>query len=118
MPENVRVASRAFAHTVAASVNSTDAYAPVAAVVVDAAPYASLAYTIAVATNAIKWTVYGANKSDYSDEQVVQVEGTVAANATGAYVVAQAPYRYYRIKIKASVAGSQGAVVATVMLKA
>ncbi len=116
--ENVRIAARLYQHTVADSVNSTDTYAAVAAVSVDSALYASLAYTIAVATNAIKWTVYGANKSDYSDEQVVQVEAIVAAAATGTYVVAQAPYRYYRIKIKASVGGAQGAVVATVMLKA
>lgn len=114
---NVDALLRGYSHTVAASHNTTDAYAAVTEVSVDAAQYASVAYTIAVATNAIKWTVYGANQSDYSDEQVVQAEATVAASATGTYAVAQAPYRYYRIKIKASVGGSQGAVVAAVMLK-
>lgn len=85
---------------------STDNYVAIAPI--DARPWRSIAYTIAVITNDLKWTVYGANASDYSDEQEVQAEAVVAAAATGTYTVAQAPYAYYRAKIKANVGGSQG----------
>ena len=89
-----------------AALLSTDNY--VALAPIDARAWRSVAYTIAVITNDLKWTVYGANASDYSDEQAVQAEATVAAAATGTYAVAQAPYAYYRVKIKANVGGAQG----------
>ena len=80
----------------------------VAVAEIDVGPWKSLAYTIAVATNSIDWTVFGANASDYSDEQVVQAEAAVGAAATGTYAVAQAPYRYYRVKIKSTTPDSHG----------
>lgn len=95
---------------------STDSY--VALAPIDTGPWLSLAYTIAVATNDLKWTVYGANASDYSDEQVVQSEATVTAGSTGTYAVAQAPYRYYRTKIKAATPSSQGTATVVGIAKA
>ena len=95
------------------STNSYVALAPI-----DTGPWLSLAYTITVVTNDLKWTVYGANASDYSDEQVVQSEATVAAGATGTYAVAQAPYRYYRTKIKAAVADTHGTATVVGIAKA
>lgn len=68
----------------------------------------SLSYTIKVITNSVDWTVFGANLSDYSDEQVVQAEAAVAAGASGKYTEPQATYRHYRTKIKATVGGNQG----------
>ena len=84
---------------------------------IDTRGYLSLAITIAVITNDVKWTVFGANESDYSDEQIVQAEATVAAGATGTYAVAQAPYRYYRVKHKAAVGASQGTSTVVVHAK-
>src|SRR4030042_4900454 len=83
---------------------STNSYVAIGAI--DTGPWKSLAYTIKVATFSIDWTVYGANAADYSDEVVVQAEAAVAAAGVGSYVVAQAPFRYYRAKIKATVPGS------------
>lgn len=66
---------------------------------IDARPYSSVAYTISVATNAIKWSVFAANAADYSDEVAVVSATTVAAGASTSYAVAPAPYSYYRVKI-------------------
>jgi hypothetical protein len=85
---------------------------------IDTGHWKSLAYTIAVATNSVDWTVFGANADDYSDEQVVQAEASVAAAATGTYAVAQAPYRYYRVKIKSTVPGDHGTATVRGIAKA
>jgi len=85
---------------------------------IDVGPWLSLAYTIAVITNSVDWTVFGANASDYSDEQVVQVEAAVGAAATGAYAVAQATYRYYRVKIKSTTPDSHGTATVVGIAKA
>ena len=68
----------------------------------------SLVYTLTVVTNNLKWTVYGANAADYSDEVEAQAEATVNVGAIGTYSTTQAIYRYYRAKLKAAVGGSQG----------
>lgn len=65
----------------------------------DARPWRALSYTCVCATQAIKWSVFGANASDYSDEVAVQAATTVAAGAAGSYSVAPPPYAYYRTKI-------------------
>jgi hypothetical protein len=74
----------------------------------DVRGWRSLAYTIVVATNAVDWAIYGANKADYSDEVVVQAEATVAAGAAGSYAVTLAPYGFYRVKIHSNVGGAHG----------
>ena len=85
---------------------STDTYVALGAI--DMRPWKSLSYTLKVATNALKWTVYGANLADYSDEVVVQAEASVAVGAIGSYSTTQAVWARYRVKIKADVGGSQG----------
>lgn len=75
---------------------------------IDARPWRSLAYTIKVATNAVTWTVFGANASDYSDEVVVNSAASVAAGSASSYAVSQAPYAYYRVKIRSTVADTPG----------
>ena len=62
--------------------------------------------------------VFGANASDYSDEQIVQAEAAVAAAGKSSYVVAQAPYRYYRVKIKSTVADTPGTATVVGIAKA
>ena len=75
---------------------------------IDARMWKSISYTIKVATNAVTWTVFGANTLDYSDEVVVQDAASVAASASGSYAAIQAPYAYYRVKIRDTVGGSHG----------
>jgi hypothetical protein len=89
---------------------SVDAETVLAGSEIDARMWRSISYTVAVATNAVKWSVYGANDSAYADEQAVQALTNVAGGATGAYTVAQAPYAYYRVKIQPNVGGVQGTV--------
>lgn len=89
---------------------SVDAETVLAGSEIDARMWTTLAYTVAVATNAVKWAVYGANASDYSDETAVQALTNVAASAKGAYTASPAPYAYYRVKIQPNVAGVQGTV--------
>lgn len=75
---------------------------------IDARPWKSVSYTISVATNAVTWTVFGANASDYSDEAPVQGATSVSAGSNGSYAVGQAPYSYYRVKIKSTTADTHG----------
>lgn len=99
-----------------AALLSTNSY--VALAPIDTGPWLTLAYTIAVITNAVTWEIYGANASDYSDEQIVQVGASVAAAATGTFTATQAPYRYYRVKIKSTVPGSHGTATVRGIAKA
>ena len=67
-----------------------------------------LAYTIRVATQDVKWKVYGANLATFADEVEVQAEATVVAGASGTYAVTVAPYGYYRVKIVDAGGGLHG----------
>ena len=62
---------------------STNAYVVLTGSGMDLRAWRSLAYTLAVITNDVTWEVYGANASDYSDEQAVQ------AGAVGLVAVQQ-----------------------------
>lgn len=84
----------------------------------DARTWISLAYTIAVATEAVTWSVFGANASDYSDEIVVSAGASVAAAAASSYAVALAPYAYYRVKIIDTAAGTHGTATVRGIVKA
>jgi 20S proteasome alpha/beta subunit len=105
-----------FEQVAPAALLSTNSY--VALAPIDTGPWKSLAYTIAVITNAVTWEVYGTNASDYSDEQIVQAGASVGAGATGTYAVAQAVYRYYRVKIKSTVGGAHGTATVRGIAKA
>lgn len=87
---------------------SANADAVVVGSEIDALAWNSVSYTVTVADNSVTWTVFGANAADYSDEQVVSAAAPVAAGATGNYAVAQAPYAYYRVKIRSTVGGVHG----------
>jgi hypothetical protein len=110
------VTTNNFEEVAPAPLLSTNSY--VALAPIDVGPWESLAYTIAVITNTVTWEVYGANASDYSDEQIVQAGAPVVATATGTYAVAQAPYRYYRVKIKSTVGGAHGTATVRGIAKA
>lgn len=87
---------------------STNADAVVTGSEIDARPWRSLAYTIKVAANAVTWTVFGANASDYGDEVVVNGAASVDPGLASSYAVSQAPYAYYRVKIRSTVADTPG----------
>lgn len=93
------------------STPSTDSF--VALAPLDARPWRSVSYTIVVSTHSIDWEVMGANQADYSDEVVVQSSATVAAGAVGSYSTVQAPFLFYRVKIKSTGAGQVGNAVVT-----
>jgi hypothetical protein len=97
---------------------STNATVVLAGCGFDARPWTSIAYTIAVATQAVTWSVFGANAADYSDEQIVQAAASVAAAGTGTYVAALAPYAYYRVKIIDTVGGTHGTATVRGIVKA
>lgn len=86
---------------------STNAFAVVAGTQIDLAWARTLAFTITVAANSVDWKVCGANAADFSDEVDVN-SATVAAAAKGNYTVSPVPYRYYRVKIKSTVADTPG----------
>ena len=89
-----------------AAAAQTNSY--VARLSLDARAYATVAITVVATVEAVKWTVFGATQSDYSDEVVVQVEATVSAATVGSFVVGPAVFPYYRAKIKNSVADTVG----------
>jgi hypothetical protein len=90
---------------------STNTATAVAGSALDARPWRSVAYTIVGATQTIEWWVYGANAADFSDEVIVDGPADVAAAAVDSYAVAQAPYAYYRVKIKSKVNDVHGAAL-------
>jgi hypothetical protein len=97
--------------TGAVAATSTASTAVATGAELDATQFGSVAYSISVATNAVKWSVFGANVSDYSDESAVQAATTVAAGAIGTYA-ATAAFRFYRVKLIDDAGGSHG--VATI----
>jgi hypothetical protein len=56
--------------------------------------------------NAIKWKVLASNDDVTYVE--AQAEAALAAAAVGTYTATAAPYRYYKVQVKASVGGAQG----------
>lgn len=89
---------------------STASTAVVTGSELDAGPHLTACYTIKVATNAVKWSVFGANASDYSDEVAVLSATTVASGAASSYAASPAPFRYYRVKVIDDSGGSHGSV--------
>jgi hypothetical protein len=96
---------------------STNSYVAHAGTVLDALYASFVSMTIKVATNAVKWTVYGANQSDFSDKVEVQAEAVVNAAAVGSYSTAAAVWRYYRAEIASNVAETHGVVTAAAIAK-
>lgn len=90
---------------------STNSYAAHAASVLDTIWNPTVAMTMKVATNAVKWIVYGANLEDFSDKVELQAEAVINAGAIGSYS-GTALYRYIRAEIASNVPDTHG--VATV----
>jgi hypothetical protein len=88
--------------------DATDTLTAVSGSNLDARKRTSLSYTLKIATQNVRWSVFAANSEDYSDEAVVQAEATVTAGSVGTYSVAPAPFGFYRIKMRTAVAGVVG----------
>ena len=88
---------------------STNAFVAVTGSVLDMWFKETLSYTISnVGANSITVQVVGANISDFSDEVVVNGPTAIGAAALTSYNVSPAPYRYYRVEEKATVADTHG----------
>lgn len=90
---------------------STDALAVVTGSSVNVSTSKAVRYGIEVSDQAVKWTVYGANLSNYSDEQVVRAEVSVAAGHTDHASFPSPAFSYYRVKIRSAATGQPGTVV-------
>jgi len=97
---------------------STAATVVAAGAEIDATQLVSVCYTIIVATHDIDWSIFAANVNDYSDETAVLSATKVTAGSNSSYAVAQAPYRYYRVKIIDDVGGTHGTATVNGVAKA
>lgn len=89
---------------------STNATVVVAGAEIDATQFRSVAYTAIAASHDVDWSVFGANAADYSDEVAVLTATKITAGANANYSVAQAPYRFYRVKVIDDVGGTHGTI--------
>ncbi len=97
---------------------STASTVVVAGSEIDATQCKTVCYTAVCATNAIKWSVFGANVSDYSDEVAVQAATTIASGAAGSYSTTAAPFRFYRVKVVDDSGGTHGSITVNGVAKA
>ena len=67
--------------------------------------------------NSVDYQVIGANNSDFSDAVTVKVSATLAPGAVGSFSDGNAPYRYYKVQVKATAAGNQTTVKVTGVAK-
>jgi len=89
---------------------STSSTVVVSGAEIDATQYQTVCYTAICATNAVKWSVFGANVSDYSDEVAVLSATTINSGANASYTVSPAPFRYYRVKVIDDTGGVHGTI--------
>lgn len=74
-----------------------------------------LILAVAAATNSIKYSLFGANAADYSDEVSILGPTTVAAAAWDYQTVTSPTKRYYRVKVQDAVGGTHGTVYITLV---
>ena len=87
---------------------TTDAYADVTGSKIDTYSQKLVSYIIknTDGANSLDWKVLASN--DDTTYVEAQAEASVAAGASGTYTSTAAPYRYYKVQVKATVGGSQG----------
>jgi hypothetical protein len=116
--EAVAAAAAAAVVTPAAQATAND-WAPVAGSTIDALCYRSLAYTLrnSHGANGLNWRVIASNDAAFAATVEAQASALVAAGASGAYAVAQAPYRYYRAEVQSAVPGDHATAVVVGLAK-
>jgi hypothetical protein len=97
---------------------STAATVVVAGAEADMTQWRTLSYTAVVVTNAVTWSVWGANTPDYSDEVAVLAPVSIGAGNNSNYSVSPAPYRYYRVKCIDTVGGTHGSITVNGLARA
>lgn len=103
--------------TIASNVTaSTAAYAVIGSII-DTRAATSLALTVLNVDQTISFKVEAANQPDFDDAIEAKAEADILAAAIGTYVVAPAPYAYYRVQIKDKVGGIHGNAVLTAIVK-
>ena len=87
---------------------TTNTYADVTGSKIDTYSQKLISYIIknTDGANSLDWKVLASN--DDSTYVEAQAEASVAAGASGTYTSTAAPYRYYKVQVKATVADSQG----------
>ena len=83
----------------------------------DAVMWSTIAITAKVTTNAVTWSVFGANLADYSDAIQLQVPASISANGVGSYSASFFPYAYCFVKATDTVGGTHGSISLNVMAK-
>jgi len=87
---------------------SPDTETAIDASVVAAATTKAVRYAIEVDTADVKWTVYGANKEDWSDEEPVHATGVVVAGRMDHLSIPALTKAFYRVKIQSKTALTPG----------
>jgi len=87
---------------------TTNTYADVTGSVIDTYSQKLVSYTCenTDGANSIDWKVLASN--DGTTYVEAQAEASLAAGAVGTYTSTAAPYRYYKVQVKATVGDSQG----------
>ena len=83
----------------------------------DCTIFGTLGITAKAATNAVTWSVWGANLPDYSDAVIVQTAASIAAGAVGGFTTFFAAYAYYFVKAVDTVGGTHGTLTVNVLAK-
>lgn len=97
---------------------SSNTTAVVSGTEMDARQWKSVCYTASVITNDVKWSIFGGNVSDYSDEVAVLAATSIVAGAANSYTVSPAPYGFYRAKCLDTVLNSHGTITINGLVKA
>ena len=96
---------------------STNSTAMVTGSDFDATIFGTISITAQVATNAVTWSVWGANLASYADAVQLQAPASIAASAVGTYTAYFAPYAYYFVKAIDTVGGTHGTITLNVVAK-
>jgi len=96
---------------------TVDAYADVVGSKIDTYSQKLVSYvcTNTDGANSIDWKVLASN--DDTSYVEAQAEATLAPAAIGTYTSTAAPYRYYKVQVKATVGASQGDATVSGMAK-
>jgi len=115
---SVTAGRNALVEEVAGTATTTNIGVRIAATVLDARAWRSIAYTLrnTGATNTARWRVDGS--SDGTNWRAVQALADVAPGANVGFALDQAIYSYYRVVVLSKVAGSHTTVSARGILKA
>jgi hypothetical protein len=77
-------------------------FAVVPGSVIDVTEYYGISYTVVCQNKAVRWSVWGADQADWSDEECVTRPELIAPGQASGYSRHPAPMRFYRIKAQSA----------------